>query len=129
MNFYSGANGLQSAVYPLYQYEDRGIRADTSRAGDREPGSGGEVIAGYLRFDYRGADPGRQYLLLVDADTFFQLAVYFPVDGVHQFYGGLHGLFVALCGAGGDGTVVRHAYFIKFLQVGRIDGNKVNPFI
>ena len=64
MNFYSGANGLQSAVYPLYQYEDRGIRADTSRAGDREPGSGGEVIAGYLRFDYRGADPGRQYLLL-----------------------------------------------------------------
>ena len=56
---------VEAVVYlPVSGTEDRGIRADTSRAGDREPGSGGEVIAGYLRFDYRGADPGRQYLLL-----------------------------------------------------------------
>ena len=72
---------------------------------------------------------GRQYFLFVDADTLFQLAVHLFVDFGHQLHGGLHALFIAVCGAGGNGLVVGHAYLVELFQVGRINGYKVNAFI
>ena len=73
-DFYSGANGTQSAIYPLYMNVyingDHGTAADTSRAGDGDFASGGEQLAGYLRFDCHSADPGGQYLLLTQGALF-----------------------------------------------------------
>lgn len=40
-----------------------------------------------------------QYLLFIDADTLFQLAVYFLVDFGYQLHGRLYALFIAMRGA------------------------------
>ena len=48
----------------VYTNGDHDTAADTSRAGDGDFASGGEQLAGYLRFDCHSADPGGLYLLL-----------------------------------------------------------------
>ena len=72
---------------------------------------------------------GGQYLFFVDADTFLQLAVYFPVDLSNQFDGGLYGLFIVVCSPCCYGFMVGHAYLVELLQVGRIYRNKVDALI
>ena len=72
---------------------------------------------------------GGQYLLFVDADTVFQLAVDFPVDFIYQLGGGLHSLFIALRGSGGYGFMVGHAYLVEFFQIGGVYGNEVDAFV
>ena len=70
-----------------------------------------------------------QYLLFVDADAFFQLAVHLFVDFGYQLYGGLHALLVAMRGAGGNGLVVGHAYLVELFQVGRVYGYEVDALV
>ena len=72
---------------------------------------------------------GRQYFLFVDADTLFQLAVHLFVDFGHQLHGGLHALFIAVCGAGGNGLMVGYTYFVELFQVGRVYGYKVDALV
>ena len=70
-----------------------------------------------------------QYLLFIDADTLFQLAVYFLVDFGYQLHGRLYALFIAMRGAGGDGLMVGYTYFVELFQVGGINRDKIDTFV
>lgn len=63
-NFYGGAGGMQSMIFPLY----KNIRSDTLSDAALMPGAGGEQtghIIGYLRFDYQRTGSGRRLFFLV----------------------------------------------------------------
>ena len=51
------------------------------------------------------------------------------VDFGHQLHGGLHALFIAVCGAGGNGLMVGYTYFVELFQVGRVYGYKVDALV
>lgn len=67
--------------------------------------------------------------MFVDTDTVFQLAVYFPVDIFQQFGSRLYRLFIALGDTRCHCFMIGYTYFVKLLQVGRVDGYEVDALI
>mgnify|MGYP001027645898 FL=1 len=125
-DFYSGANGTQSAIYPLYMNVyingDHGTAADTSRAGDGDFASGGEQLAGYLRFDCHSADPGGQYLLLTQGalfvmELFLLIVLFYLRRHLIQPFHRMQDLTYELSKGNlqGDVKADRSQYFGKFL--------------
>ena len=125
-DFYSGANGTQSAIYPLYMNVyingDHGTAADTSRAGDGDIASGGEQLAGYLRFDCHSADPGGQYLLLTQGalfvmELFLLIVLFYLRRHLIQPFHRMQDLTYELSKGNlqGDVKADRSQYFGKFL--------------
>lgn len=120
-DFYSGANGTQSAIYPLYM-NVHGTAADTSRAGDGDFASGGEQLAGYLRFDCHSADPGGQYLLLTQGallvmELFLLIVLFYLRRHLIQPFHRMQDLTYELSKGNlqGDVKADRSQYFGKFL--------------
>lgn len=125
-DFYSGANGTQSAVYPLYMNVsingEHDTAADTSRAGDGDFASGGEQLAGYLRFDCHSADPGGQYLLLTQGallvmELFLLIVLFYLRRHLIQPFHRMQDLTYELSKGNlqGDVKADRSQYFGKFL--------------
>lgn len=125
-DFYSGANGTQSAVYPLYMNVsingEHDTAADTSRAGDRDFASGGEQLAGYLRFDCHSADPDGQYLLLTQGallvmELFLLIVLFYLRRHLIQPFHRMQDLTYELSKGNlqGDVKADRSQYFGKFL--------------
>ncbi len=125
-DFYSGANGTQSAIYPLYMNVyingDHGTAADTSRAGDGDFASGGEQLTGYLRFDCHSADPGGQYLLLTQGalfvmELFLLIVLFYLRRHLIQPFHRMQDLTYELSKGNlqGDVKADRSQYFGKFL--------------
>lgn len=76
IDFYSGVNGEESMIYPLYLYRKNADETDDIEKSERSPGvlditadktsdMAGEYMAGYLRFDYQRAGSGRQFLFWI----------------------------------------------------------------
>ena len=61
---------------------------------------------------------GRQNLLLVDADTVFQLAGHLIVDVLYQPDGRLYTLFAVAGGSAGYGLVVGYPNLVELFQIG-----------
>ena len=125
-DFYSGANGTQSAVYPLYMNVsingDHDTAADTSRAEDGNFASGGEQLAGYLRFDCHSADPDGQYLLLTQGallvmELFLLIVLFYLRRHLIQPFHRMQDLTYELSKGNfqGDVKADRSQYFGKFL--------------
>ena len=67
--------------------------------------------------------------MLVDKHTVVQLPIDFPVDFFYEFAGGLYGFFVAFRGSRSDRFMVGHTDFVKFFEIGRVDGNEINALV
>lgn len=76
IDFYSGVNGEESMIYPLYLYRKNADETYDIEKSERSPGvlditadktsdMAGEYMAGYLRFDYQRAGSGRQFLFWI----------------------------------------------------------------
>lgn len=126
LGFYSGANGTQSAIYPLYMNVytngDHDTAADTSCAGDGDFASGGEQLAGYLRFDCHSADPGGLYLLLTQGallvmELFLLIVLFYLRRHLIQPFHRMQDLTYELSKGNlqGDVKADRSQYFGKFL--------------
>lgn len=64
-DFYSGANGRESMIHPLYLYRKNADKSEDAERPesppDKTPNMAGEYLAGYLRFDYQRAAAGKQF--------------------------------------------------------------------
>lgn len=76
IDFYSGVNGEESMIYPLYLYRKNADETDDMEKSERSPNTlditadktsdmAGEYMAGYLRFDYQQTSSGRQFLFWI----------------------------------------------------------------
>lgn len=76
IDFYSGVNGEESMICPLYLYRKNADETYDIEKSERSPGvlditadktsdMAGEYMAGYLRFDYQRAGSGRQFLFWI----------------------------------------------------------------
>lgn len=76
IDFYSGVNGEESMIYPLYLYRKNADESDVMGESERSPDilditadktsdMAGEYMAGYLRFDYQRTGSGRQFLFWI----------------------------------------------------------------
>lgn len=76
IDFYSGVNGEESMIYPLYLYRKNADETDDIEKSERSPNTlditadktsdmAGEYMAGYLRFDYQQAGSSRQFLFWI----------------------------------------------------------------
>lgn len=75
-DFYSGVNGEECMIYPLYSYrrnadgtddteESEGSPDILDTTADKTSDMDGEYIAGYLRFDYQREYSGKQFLFWI----------------------------------------------------------------
>lgn len=76
IDFYSGVNGEESMIYPLYLYRKNADKTEDIEKSERSPNTlditadktsdmAGEYMAGYLRFDYQQAGSSRQFLFWI----------------------------------------------------------------
>ena len=106
----------------VYTNGDHDTAADTSRAGDGDFASGGEQLAGYLRFDCHSADPGGLYLLLTQGallvmELFLLIVLFYLRRHLIQPFHRMQDLTYELSKGNlqGDVKADRSQYFGKFL--------------